>query len=478
MALRNRIPDAEAKYDDPIRGVNLVASPEDLEPGEARLLSNCYFWNGVRTREGSTRLNSGSLGVFRVLGGTKFYYGVSNSKRIIAFSDRISQISDGGTETLISTVPTANQETYFTTWSITDKVYITNQTDKLYEYDGTTFQSVDSLGGAVAVPNACRRVTPVLDRLLAITSGGVIERTNARVAHIWSNGSSWATFRPSLVGPFTGLHPHTLRSTGGDLFPGAIACQANAMYMITGTNYGSDVTAASAPTGEDSAIKLIDPRVGTSSPNSLATVPGVGLFGISSDLNVWFLPFGSASPIILGDKIRSTDTTTTIGLESANVTQLDKIWMTYYDRKLIMGFPIGSDNFCSRYFWMDMRAFVERNDLGPVWNGPHYGFYTNHAWTEEQNGEKSLVAGEGNSSNGVFVYRLLQPNTFTDAVGTSDNNITFDYWSYYKDFGAASQEKYVQAIQMDMNNYLGSPTLSLYDLTGLIAGNLPIARLT
>ncbi len=475
MALRNRIPDEGAKYPDPVRGVNMVASPEDLEPGEALLMSNCYFWNGVRTREGSTRINSSSLGAFRITGGTKYYYGGTNSKRLIAYSNKISTLTDGGSESVLTTGMTANSETFFQTWSITDKVYVSNGVDKLFEYDGTTWQSVDSLGGAVSVPNGCKKVVPVLDRLLAITSGGLIERTNPRVAHIWSAGSSWATFRPSLVGPFTGLHPHTLRSTSGDLFPGAIACQANAMYMITGTNYGSDVTAGSASAGEDSAIKLIDPRIGTSSPNSMVTVPGVGLFGVSSDLNVWFLPSGSASPILIGDKIRSTSTTQ--GLESANTAQLAKIWMAYFDRKLILGYPIGSDLYCSRYFFMDMRAYVEHPDLGPVWNGPHYGFYVNHAWSENQNGEKSLVAGEGNASNGAFVYRLLQDSVYTDSVGASASNVAFDFQTIYKDFGAASQEKYVQAIQLDMNNFQGSPTLSLYDLTGRLAANLPITRI-
>ena len=126
---------------------------------------------------------------------------------------------------------------------------------------------------------------------------------------------------------------------------------------------------------------------------------------------------------------------------------------------------------------MDMRAFVEHQDLGPVWNGPHYGFFTNAAWSEDQNGEKAIVAGEGNAETGAFVYRLLQDGVFTDCVGTSNNNIAFDFQTIFKDFGAASQEKYVQAIQLDMNNYLGSPTLSLYDLTGRLAANLPIARI-
>lgn len=475
MALRNRLQDKDAKYADPVRGVNLAASQEDLEEGEAALMSNCYYWNGLRTREGSTKLTPGSLGAYRILGGHKYYYGGTNSKRLVAYNNKISVIADDGTETNITSGMTADKETQFTTWSITDKVYTCNGTDKLFEYDGTTWQSVDSLGGATNVPNACKKVVPVLDRLLAITTGGLIERTSPRVAHQWSAGSSWATFRPSLVGPFTGLHPHTLRSSQGDLFPGAIACQANAMYMISGSNYGSDATAVSASSGEDSSIKLIDSRIGTSSPNSMCTVPGVGLFGVSSDLNVWYLPFGAASPTVIGDKIRSTGSIA--GLEAANTAQLSRIWMIYYDRKLILGYPIGSDAYCSRYFWLDIRSFVEHPDWGPVWNGPHYGFYTNHVWVEDQNGEKQLCAGEGNSGNGAFVYKLLQESVFTDAVGTGTNNVALDFQTIFKDFGAASQEKYVQALQLDMNNYAGSPTISIYDLTGTLATNLPIARI-
>ncbi len=73
MALRNRLPDELAQYPDPIKGVNLASSPEDLEPGEAQLLTNCYFWNGVRTREGSSRINSSSLGAYRILGGRRLF---------------------------------------------------------------------------------------------------------------------------------------------------------------------------------------------------------------------------------------------------------------------------------------------------------------------------------------------------------------------------------------------------------------------
>lgn len=472
MALRNRIPDELSNYMDPVRGVNLVASPEDLEAGEALKLGNCYFWNGLRKREGSVRITPTAISTVRVVGGHKFYYGSGLSKRLVAYGTNISSVSDTGAAIVLTSSMTAGRETFFTTWSVTDKVYISNGTDKLFEYDGSVFQSVDGLVGAVNVPNGCTKVVPVLDRLFAITSAGRIERTNPRVAHIWSSNSTWATFRPQLGGPFTAMAPHTLRSVNGDLFPGAIACQANAMYMITGTNYGADVTAASPPTGEDGTIKLIDPRVGTSSPRSLVTVPGIGVFGVSSDLNVWHLPFGASSPIIMGDKLRSTGDIS--GLESANRSQLDKIWMVYHDRKLILGFPTGADNFCSQYFWLDIRALTANPDLGYVWTGPHTGFTTNHVWTEDQNGENSLVAGEGNAVHGTFVYRLLQPGTYTDAVGLTNVPVELDYQTYFKDFGTPSHFKYLRGVRLDTNQFTGDALLGVHDLFGPLVEDVPI----
>lgn len=476
MALRNRLSDENATYPDPVLGVNLRVADQDLRPGEAKMMKNCFYESGTETCPGSTRLTPSSLAAnFRVRGGTKFYYGITSSKRLISYDTKISVISDLGAETVLFSGLTSDRDTHFTTWSTTGKVYISNSTDKLYEYDGTTFQSVDTIGGSVAVPNGCSMVCPVLDRLLAITSTGIIERTDPRVAHIWSSNSSWATFRPQLSGPFMAIHPHTLRSTQGDLFPGAIACQANALYMVTGTDYGDDVTAVSPPSSLDASIKLVDSRIGTASPYSLCTVPGVGVFGVSSDLNVWWLPFGEASPRIIGDKIRSRSSI--VGLESANLAAISQIWMQYFDRKLWIGFPTGANTHCSTYFWLDMRSFVEHPDRGPVWYGPHSGFTVNRCWPEVQNNDNTLMAGEGAAANGVFVYKLYQSGVETHAVATLDQDIVYDYWTLYHDFNTPSREKYLQALQIDASCFSVSPTVTLYDLNGELVSGLTLTEI-
>ena len=468
--LRTRLLEPDVFFPDPELGINLRAADQDLKPGEARWMRNCEFIDGTRTRLGSVGLTPAALGSDPVKGGHKFYYATGSSQRLIAYGSKIVVLSDVGEETVLSSSMTPGADVHFTTWKTTDKVYVANGIDKLYEYDGLTWQSVDSLVGAQNVPNGCKMVVPVLDRLMAVTEAGYIERSSPLAAHKWSNDSSWATFRPLLGGPFTAIHPHTLRSTQGDLYPGLLATQANALYMITGTNYGSDATAGTASAGEDGAIKLIDPRIGTSSPYSLCTVPGVGVFGVSSDLNVWWLPFGEASPRIIGDKLRASSDVGIEGLESANIAQLGQIWMQYFDRRLILGFPTGASSYCSMYFYLDMRSFVEHPDRGPVWNGPHTGFTTSRCWAENQFSENALLAGEGNPDTGTFVYRLMQ-NVEHDTVGTEQIDISYDYKTFYNPFGSPRREKYSPGIRFS-GKYDTPPLISLHDLDSTIVTGL------
>jgi hypothetical protein len=471
--LRNQLADKPANFPDPILGINLRAADEDLRPGEARFMRNMEFIDGLRTRLGSVPLTPSSLGSYRISGGHKFYYGTGQSARLVAYGPKIVLLSDLGAETELSAAMTENTDVHFETWKTTDKVYVANGVDKLYEYDGLAWQSVDSLVGAQNVPNGCKMVKPVLDRLMALTLDGFIERSNPRVAHKWSADSSWATFRPMMGGPFTAIHPHTLRSTQGDVYPGLIATQANALYMITGTNFGADVTAGTASTGEDGAIKLIDPRIGTSSPYSICTVPGVGVFGVSSDLNVWWLPFGEASPRIIGDKIRANPTTgggSTPGLETGNIAQLSQIWMVYFDRRLILGFPTGSDTHCSTYFYLDMKSFMEHPDRGPVWSGPHTGFTVNRCWVESQFSENALIGGEGNPATGAYVYRMAQDVAY-DMVGAEQIELSGDYKTFWHHFNAPTREKYMPGVEF-YGQYDSPPTISLHDLDSTIATGL------
>lgn len=473
MALRGRItgsaPDGRerSEYKDPVLGINLWKANQDLIQGEAVIMQNCIWEGGVRGRNGSTRINGSTLGAYRIRGGHKYYYGGGSptSKRLIAYDTKIASLSDAGTATTLTSGMTADLDTYFATWPITDSVYISNNTDTLRKYTGSAFSTVSG----TAIPTPRGPVVPVLDRLMAVTTNG-IERTDPRSDSVWSNNSSWATLRPVKPGLFTCLHPFTVRGTD-TLYPGALAFQSNAYYLISGTDFGDDVTAASASTGENGSIQLLDPNIGTASPYSVETVPGVGIFWFTTDLNVYFLPEGSLTGRYIGDKIKATGDIE--GCDATNRAALNKVWMKYHDRKLYLGIPTGTDTFATKQFWMDIRSFLITNGE-PVWYGPMDGQSVGCAWVENANGDNSLYGGEGDSSVGGFVYQLNAPNVFSDAVGQDDNLITGVYQTMFEDFGIPSRQKYMRGVHFDLSQDEAVASVDVYDLPGIIAQNIPL----
>ena len=469
MALRAQIPESKAQYPDPTLGVNLHASDDDLQPNEARKMQNMVYDGGTRSRTGSIRLTPSSYGSYMVKGGHRYYFGGPSpqAKRLIAYNNRISIVSGSGNETVLTSGMTANRDTFFTTWSITDKVYIGNQTDTIRSYDGNTntFETVTGTN----IPVARTGVFPILDRLMCITANG-IERTDPRDPTVWSNNSSWATLRPSLTGMFTHGIAYTI-SGRDSYYPGIVAFQANAYYVITGTDFGADVTSAVASDGEDSAIKLLDPRVGTSSPYSVCTVPGVGLFWFTSDLNVYWLPEGTLTGSYIGNKLISR-TAQIDGIDSTNTAAINQVWMAYQYPFLILAIPTGSQLYASTQWWLDIRQFPSN----VVWYGPMIGQTVSRAWSENQNGDNAIFGGEGNSATGAFVYQLRCPDRFTDAVGTADNDMTHKYQTYFPNFGWPSREKYLQEVNCDLYLPTGTCTMNLYDLDHTIATDLPVVE--
>lgn len=472
MSLRNQIPENKAKYIDPMLGVNLRASQEDLRPGEAALMQNCIYLGGVRNRTGSQRVNSASLASNRrIRGGHKFYYGGASptKKRLIAYDTKISTLTDGGTEAVLTSGMTSDLDTHFTTWSITDKVYLGNGTDTLHSYDGTTFATVAGTNIPVT-----RWIAPIADRLMAITVNG-IERTSPRDPLVWSANSAWATLRPSRVGLFTAIHP--VRVSGSDTInAGLLAFQPNAYYLVTGTNFGTDASAATASAGEDSRIQLMDPYIGTSSPFSVCTIPGIGTAWFTSDLNVYLLPEGSLRGMYIGDKLRSN--VAQVGIESAATASLSQVWMTYFDRFLMLGIPTGSDSFPTLQFWLDMYSYALYPDRGPVWYGPMTGQSLSRVWVENQQGDFAVYSGEGNPSNNAFVYQVRVPSRYTDAVGTNDNNVSMLYQTPFNDFGAASKLKYLRSMHFDLNFSTGTPTCNILDLNSTLVSGATISAVT
>ncbi len=477
MALRGRIPDAHAVFPDPVLGVNLYDSPENLGQAESPYMQNCILVGGRRTRRGSTRLTPAALATgVRVLGGHKFYAESGVGYRLVAYGSTIALVADNGTQTVLTSGNTANLDTYFTTWSITDKVYVANGVDELAEYDGTTYRNVSAIGGAQQVPGSpgfapAVQVIPVLDRLLAITSRG-IERSGPREAWVWSHDSPWATLRPSRSGQFIGGIPHSLVGSDGTVQTGLLAMQDNAYYWVSATNFGEDVTAAT-DSSEDSVIRLIDPSIGGIGPRSMTSVPGLGAFWLTSELDLYFVPQGQGQGLSIGKRI--TSNSATAGLNHMNLAERAKAFVISYGQYLRVGFPVGGNNFPTVQYWLDLDKF-RLDQRVPVWYGPMLGQSPICVWRETQGPENQLVAAEGNPTVGAFVYILDVDNEYTDAVGLLNPDIEFECHSYYKTFGAPSREKLIAEIELELNEYEGTATLDLADLEGPKLTGIPIER--
>ncbi len=469
--LRKQFSDTQATYGDPYLGVNLLDSAENLQDHEARLMQNCEYYGSLRIRRGSQRVTPMSLGAYRILGGHKYYrnIAVGESLRLIAYNDKVSAIDNAGTETVIGTGLTPDLDTYFRTWSITDSVYISNGTDPLYKYNGTTFGPV--IG--VNIPILRSPAVPILDRLIGLTVDG-IERTDPRVDNVWSQNSSWATLRPQQPGLFTAIHPFTMRGTD-TLYPGAIAFQERAYYLVTGSDFGSVVTALTASVGEDVSIKLLDATVGTSSPNGVCTVPGVGIFWYTSDNNVFWIPEGGLVGRYVGNKIQSTGKIP--GTESTYKAALKQVSLVYHDQMLMLSVPMGTNNYASTQWWLDIQSLREHPERGPVWYGPMTGQTVSKFWIEGEQGDNQVMGGEGNADTGAFVYQLRIPSRFTDAIGLVDTPVQMVYQPYFKHFGTPTRDKYVQSTHVLASLTSTPPTLDLEDITQVLASSLPVELL-
>jgi hypothetical protein len=452
----------------PIKGLNLRNPAHELTAGEVLKLQNLYWDGKIRISPGSTLLTPSALSATqRVQGGIKFYSSSTTSKRFVAygFNDVITTIAivnDDGGAVPIFQFDNNDNDVFFTTWSITDTLYWNNGAVGLYFYNNNlAFGQI--LGLNIPIPQG--PIVPILDRLLAITNNG-IERTDARVDDVWSNNSSWATFRPERPGKFIVLHSYSLKGTDA-IYPGVLALQQNAYYHITGTDFGTDVAADTASAGEDSAITIIDSQVGTSSPRSILTIPGIGVVWFTSDANVYWIPEGQLSGKFIADRLFSKGTTQ--GLESVNITALSTVWMQYFDRKLILAVPIGASLVPNTQFWLDLRTLSSAVDApAPAWYGPMTADTWSCTWREDQQGELALMAGEATKAKGAYVYNAYQTHTASHFQGSTEVFPVCIYQDRHNAFQRGQSSKSVQDFRLTANVEGGSLKAGILDINSEI----------
>ena len=442
----------------PIKGLNLRDPANELSSGEVVKLQNLYWDGFIRLIPGTVAwtANISSPNAY-IRGGIRFYSIVDTPRRLVAFSNALVEVDDAGAATLIGGLNGTTGNVYFSSWSITNSCYISDGEGLLTVYSGVLAATISGTN----IPITQGPVVPILDRLLGITDDG-IERTDARVDNVWSSNSSWATFRPARPGKFTALHSYSLKGTDS-IYPGALAFQQNAYYHITGTDFGTDVTSSTASNDENASITMIEPTVGTSSPMSIVTIPGVGVAWFTSDRNVYWIPEGQLSGKFVGDKLLSNGTTQ--GLESVNIEALDKVWMTHYDRKLILGVPLGSSLTVNTQFWLDLRTLTSAVDDPIVpWYGPMTADTWGCVWREDQQGELRLMAGEGKTSVGGYLYNTYQPQTATHMQGATEILPVCIYQDRHNSFKHGQQSKHIQDFRLTAHKSGGNLRAGVLDL--------------
>lgn len=472
--LRNRLPDAAAEYPDPILGIDLRASLEDLQPGQAEFLKNCYYDGGVRKRFGSVAVTSTRYAALRGCGGTRVYPNTADAFRVVAYGASLATVSNAGVLATITSSLTSDQSVRFQPWTVTDVTYVCTGADRLGTLDHTT-QVYATLTGT-NIPASPVQVMPFVDRLFALQDG-VVVTSDPRVDTIFAaTTSSWAAYQPvGSAGGVTALHLHSVTGQQGDPLAQLLLFKPASVSALTGTDFGSTVTAASPPTGYNGVLTLIAHRIGTNSPRSIVTAPGIGTFWVTQDLNVAWLPFSQVTPLLIGDALYSRRPDL-YGLNHAANTYLDRIWMIYHDRKLKLGFPVGSDSYPSIQYWLDVRQLqgvspTPEQKLQVSWSGPHTGQTPSHVWVEAEGGDQDVLFGvEGDPTLGAYLYQLHQSGITSDTRGTTATPITSDEARHYHTFGAPGFLKYLQRLRIDAGGQLEHARVELRDLHGDTTG--------
>jgi hypothetical protein len=477
--LRNRLPDKIAQYRDPVFGVNLRDSLEDLKPGEAERIGNCFYDGGTRKRTGSSALTTVSQGAFRGRGGTRVYPQTASAFRLVAFSTKVMTVSDAGALGTVTFTLTSDQDTHFANWSITDTTYLCNKSNTLCSISaGQAFATVTG----VNIPSSPTMAVPFLDRLFAIQGDGVWS-TNPRTDAVWSpNSSTWAVYRPSGgTGPPTALHLHSLTGNYNNPQAQLLIFQESSLTALVGNDFGDNVAAATPPLTWDAALVLLSPRMGTRSPFSLVTVPGVGTFWFTQDANVAWLSFDSSVPKLIADKLFSNRTDID-GTNDVNRSQLGQVRMRYHDRKLKLYLPVGSNGYSTVQYWLDVRqlqAVPALADLAKLsWSGPHTGQSLSEVWVESSGSDADALRGcEGDTTVGLYVYTLNPSGVFTDRIGSVSQDVEADFRTTYHDFGAPSYDKWMPLVRFDASGSIENATVTLKDLHGNAVDLLTITKI-
>jgi hypothetical protein len=202
---------------------------------------------------------------------------------------------------------------------------------------------------------------------------------------------------------------------------------ANGMYLFAATDMRWPST-----TG-DYLIQQLAIPVGCSAPRTMVWTPQ-GTMWLGNDRQVYMLPFGSVTPVPIGNKILSVLNSGLLnlqGLESLPPSQIQNACATYdsFHGYYILSFAGAGSSVNNIQYWLDITRLNQDADgnWGP-WYGPMTGQTLSCFFTENGQGDSGQVlAGEGTAYGNV--YQISADGVYGDVVPSSGAVQTIPvYW--------------------------------------------------
>jgi hypothetical protein len=430
----------------PRLGVNLYKNQVLLQPEEARLTKNLVWENGLAKRGGQSLLDSDQVVTSKAIVGLHQAYYQDGTSQTMAASDTFVKYLSGGTWTNVKTGLTSGLQTFFETVGWADAVYMSNGTDAPHKWDGSSSSAL------AAAPADTQQFLAYRDRILSI-AGGDIQ---------WSDSyddTGWSTVGESGMRPDTklwGMILHAVNDANQGIDAKVLIAGANGMYLFYGTDLRTPVTTGTY------AIFQLGVSAGCNAPRTMCWTPQ-GSMWLGNDKQVYLLPFGSASPVPVGQKI--TSKTDQPGLESIPAGLIDNACAVYHDGyyKLSIGKSGGTYN--TVQWWLDVdRMSMDEDGFAGPWFGPMEG-QTISCFAKQSGagGSGALLGGEAQAKG--YVYTLHDTSVFgdIDPSDASSSEITCTWDSFFNPMGNPALPKDVHELEIEILNNDTSVTMNFYD---------------
>jgi hypothetical protein len=209
---------------------------------------------------------------------------------------------------------------------------------------------------------------------------------------------------------------HAENNTSAGYRAKVLLAGANGMYLFQGDDLSTPVSGYT--------IYPLPGSVGCSAPRTMAWTPR-GTMWLGIDKQVYLLPFDSATPVPVGDKI--TDEQGEVGgLEGIPSGQISKASAVYHDGyyKLSITRSGGSNN--TDQWWLDVTAMQRDADGVFPWYGPMKGQSIGPQIT--LNGPNDIGEHYGGEATAKgYVYELSQKDVFTDVNPSDGSSRDFEH---------------------------------------------------